>query len=399
VAGPLVFISRLTKLPLLDVDGSVVGRVDDAVLAPSAGGAPPVVLGFVVVMSRRRIFIAASRVASIDGAGLRLRSAAVDLRPFQLRSGEVSATSLLDRRLGSGVVIDFAIQRADRPVGGWTVAALAIGSHGPLRRRRTARTVDWREGAELFDAGGVAQEMAALRDMHPSEQARAVRHLSDAQRQRLAEAMDDEDLADLLEELDEPEQARIIESLEVDRAAHVLEEMAPDDAADLLGELPGEERRKLLEAMDPDEAGPLRRLLLYDRHTAGGLMTPEPLIAMAGTTVAEALARMRSDEVPAAIAAQVFVVQPPGQTPTGRYLGAVGFQRLLCEAPGSTLGQCVDGDPDPIEPSLPEIEVAERLAAFNLIAVPVCDDAGRLLGAVTVDDVLDRTLPVGWRTH
>src|SRR5207302_3068016 len=133
-------------LPLLDVDGSVVGRVDDAVIAPSAGGAPPVVVGFVAVMSRRRIFIAATRIASIDAAGVRLRSAAVDLRPFQLRSGELSAASLLDRRLENDVVLDVAIQRSEHAIGSWSVAALAVGASGPLRRRRSTRTLDWREG-------------------------------------------------------------------------------------------------------------------------------------------------------------------------------------------------------------------------------------------------------------
>ena len=159
----------------------------------------------------------------------------------------------------------------------------------------------------------------------------------------------------------------------------------------------GEERSRLLAAMDPQEADPVRRLLVYDHHTAGGLMTPEPVIEHPLATVAHALARLREPELPAAIAAQVFVTERPTQPPTGRYLGAVGFQRLLREAPGTQVGRCLDEHPDPIAPDLAEVAVAERLAAYNLLAVPVCDAAGRLLGAVTVDDVLDRTLPAGWR--
>jgi Mg/Co/Ni transporter MgtE len=93
----------------------------------------------------------------------------------------------------------------------------------------------------------------------------------------------------------------------------------------------------------------------------------------------------------------VFVAQPPTQTPTGAYLGSVGFQHLLREPPSTRVGTCIDAAPAVISPALTELAVAERLAAYNLLAVAVCDDQGRLLGAVTVDDVLDRTLPRGWR--
>src|SRR5439155_759284 len=113
------------------------------------------------------------------------------------------------------------------------------------------------------------------------------------------------------------------------------------------------------------------------------LMTPEPVIEHPLATVAHALARLREPELPAAIAAQVFVTERPTQPPTGLYLGAVGFQRLLREAPGNQVGRCLDEHPDPIGPDLAEVAVAERLAAYNLLAVPVCDAAGRLLGAVT----------------
>jgi Mg/Co/Ni transporter MgtE len=187
--------------------------------------------------------------------------------------------------------------------------------------------------------------------------------------------------------------------MEPERAARVLEEMEPDDAADLLSELDAEHQAALLEAMDPEEADPLRRLLLYEGHSAGGLMTPEPLVLLPEATVAEALARIRAEEVPAAVASCVFVTQPPTQPPTGIYLGALSFQRLLREPPSTRLADLVDGQPEAVPPDMPEIEVAERLAAYNLLAVPVCDESGFLLGAVTVDDVLDRTLPVGWRTH
>jgi Mg/Co/Ni transporter MgtE len=114
------------------------------------------------------------------------------------------------------------------------------------------------------------------------------------------------------------------------------------------------------------------------------------------TAVAEVLARLRDPEIAPAIAAQVFVCEPPTETPTGRYLGMVGFQRLMREPPSHPVSQCAS-ETGWVPPDLGQREVAERLAAYNLIAVAVCDDAGRLVGAVTVDDVLDRVLPIGWR--
>ncbi|MBV9839216.1 MAG: magnesium transporter, partial [Solirubrobacterales bacterium] len=177
----------------------------------------------------------------------------------------------------------------------------------------------------------------------------------------------------------------------------VLDEMEADDAADLLAEFPVTRQAELLGAMDPDEAEPVRRLLGYDPHTAGGLMTPEPVILDGRATVAEALARIRDPDLPVPIAAQVFICQPPLETPTGRFHGAIGIQRLLREAPGKPLSRCLDDDWEPVAPDLGEREVAERLAAYDVVALPVCDSARRLVGAVTIDDVLDRVLPANWR--
>ena len=237
---------------------------------------------------------------------------------------------------------------------------------------------------------------ARLRDMHPSDVAGVVRALPLTQRKQLAAAMDDERLADLLEELPEAEQLRIIEGLDTERLVGVLEEMEYDDLADLMAEMPGEQRTQLLEAMDDEDADVMRRLLSYTEGTAGALLTPEIVIAGPATTVAEALADIRDPEWLSSIAAQVFVVQPPFKPPTGQYLGMVHFQRLLREPPAMELGRILVNEPT-ITSDTPEREVAERLASYNLLAIGVCDEAGRLLGAITVDDVLDRTLPTGWR--
>lgn len=396
-AGPPIYVSRLVRLPLLDNDGVPIGRVDDVVLGPSMLTRAPRVFGFIAVVQRRQIFINANRVSAISADGTRLGSGTVDLRRFQLRSGELLVRrGIIDRHIGGEVVNDLSLVAATEPAG-WEVATISLSSAGLLRRRRAGRVVAWHELPVLFDTGPVGREIAALREMHPSEVADAIAELPMERRHALVDAMEDEQLADLLEELPEDEQVRLIEQLDVERAADVLEEMEADDAADLLAELPRKEREELLEAMEPDEATPLRRLLTYAGNTAGGLMTPEPLIVTPETTIAEVLARMRNPELPPALAAQVFVVEPPTETPTGKYIGAVGFQRLLREPPSSLVSSCLDPVNETVPTGMSELEVAEKLAAYDAIAIPVCDASGRMVGAVTVDDVLDHLLPADWR--
>ena len=396
------YLSRLQRLPLVDGEGTDLGRVDDVVIVPSAPGEAPPVIGFVVsTPGRRRIFVNGNKVAEIDPSGVRLVQGTVDYRAFRKREGELLARAdIIGRRVGGEVVADLSIIPTPLGTRAWQVHDVSLVTPGVLRRRRPRRTVTWKELPDLFDTGRqVDRQVAALRDLHPSDVASRVVRLPLAQRRQLAEAMEDPELADLLEELPEDEQIRLIQDLGVERVATVLGEMEADDAADLLAEMSEGDREEVLGAMeDEEQADDLRRLLSYDSHSAGGLMTPEPLILRPDVTVGEALARLREFELPQVLACNVFVTEPPTEAPTGRYLGMVGFQRLLRVPPGEPIGQVLDDEaPEPVAPEAAEIEVARRLAAYDGLALPVVDRAGRLLGAVTVDDVLDRVLPVGWR--
>jgi CBS domain-containing protein len=361
------------RLPLLDAGGAAIGRLEDIVVTPGRPGTAPRVVGFVAISQRRRIFVNAGRVGTLDGDGARLRSWDVDLNPFKPKTGELLiGRDLLDKRIGDETVSDVALRPAgDGRQTWWEIAKVRLARGSMLRRRPSYRLLDGDEVPLLFAAqpgGEMAAEAARLRDMHPSDVAGIVRAL----------------------------QLRIIEGLDLDRMINVLEEMEYDDLADLLVEMPGEQRTRILAAMDEDDADVMRRLLSYEEGTAGSLLTPDIIIFGPTATVAEALAQIRDPEWLVSIAAQVFVVQPPYKPPTGTYLGVVHFQRLLRELPSTELGHCLETEPT-ITPDLPEREVAERLASYNMLAVGVCDPAGHLLGAITVDDVLDRTLPTGWR--
>lgn len=392
-----IYVTRLTRLPLLAADESPVGRIADVVLGAPYRDAPPRVIGFVATVQRRRIFVNAGRVAEVNGDGVRLRSGTIDLRHFEPRTGELLADGdLLGRRFGAEQVNDLGIVESRNQTWRWEVSTVSLRGFGP-RRRRNARLVAWRDVAEHFEVGAIGQEVSAMRDLHPVEMATALRKLPLERRRALADAMDDARLADLLEELTDEEQLALVEDLDHQRFADVLSEMELDDAADLLGELPGGLRIELLELMPDEPAGAIRRLLLYDEHTAGALMTPEAVIMAPDMTVAEALARIRESETHATLAAQVFVTDMPTQTPTGRYLGVVGFQRLLREPPGMGIGACVDESFPKLAPHVPEAEVARLCLAYELMALPIVDDTERLLGVVTVDDVLDSAMPHHWR--
>ena len=189
----------------------------------------------------------------------------------------------------------------------------------------------------------------------------------------------------------------MIQSLEAERAADVLEEMDPDDAADLIAELAPEVAEDILERMEPEEAEDVRSLLSYDAATAGGLMTPEPVILAPDATVADALAMMRDEELTPALACLAFVCRSPLDTPTGRFLGAVHIQRLLREPPSTLAAALVDKGITPLLPDSNIALVSRYFATYDLVCAPVVDADGRLLGAVTVDDVLDHILPNDWR--
>ena len=380
----------------MDGDGGTIGRVHDVVLLPVVGGESPHALGLVVQLRRRRlIFVSFGRIGEISTEGARLIGGTVDLGGFTVRTGEILASSLYGKEVPAGTVVDIAIAPRDTRRSGWEVTAVAI-SRGRGLLGNSPTIVGWDQCRELFDTTPLGGQFTRLREMRPADLAVAFGELTPDRRSQLAEALDDAELAGVLEEMPEEDSARLISSLALERGADVVEEMQPDDAADLLAEMPAEHRERLLKAMRGTQAEEVRRLLAYDAATAGGLMTSQPLIFGPQAPVAEVLAKIRDAKMVATAAAQVYVCEPPLETPTGSYLGTVGFQRLLRRPPATPVGQVIESRMF-VRPDLAERELAARLAAYNLIGVAVCDKAGHLLGAVTVDDVLDHLLPSGWR--
>jgi Mg/Co/Ni transporter MgtE len=359
----------------------------------------------VEVLGRRPIFVPMTRVISID-AGQVVTTGLVNMRKFQQRPTETLALGeLLDktvtlRETGEEVTV-FDLGMEPTRTKDWLITKVAIRKRGKRFGRRGQTLVvdvDAVTGLSLAEEQqGATHLLATLESMRPADLASVLHDLPRKRRAEVAAALADERLADVLEELPEEDQVEILRGLDVQRAADVIEEMSPDDAADLVAELPHDTAEFLLGLMQPKEAEGVRRLLTYDEHTAGGMMTSVPVILPPDATVAEALAQVRNPDLTPALAAQVYVCRPPLEAPTGRFLGVAHIQRLLREPPSALVSGVIDSELEPLRPEAQLEEVTGYLATYNLVAAPIVDETGRLLGAVSVDDVLDHLLPEDWR--
>lgn len=404
-----VFVARLAGCPVFDPGGDRVGRARD-VLVVYRKNDPPRVVGLIVeIPGKRRVFVSIGRVTSI-GSGQIIVTGLINVRKFEQRGGEVRVIAeMLGRRVvfadGSGTasIEDVAIEQS--PQSDWAVTQLFVRrpkTGSSLFSRGSTAFVEWgevREQAAKGESQPAEQLIATYSELKPADLANTLLDLPPRRRLEVAEELPDNRLADALEEMPEREQVNILAQLDDDRAADVLDQMQPDDAADLIAQLSSERGEHLLELMEPEEADDVRMLLTYAPDTAGGLMTTEPIIVSADSTVAEGLALVRRHDLAPALGAAVCVTLPPYEPPTGRYLGIVHFQRMLRYPPNVRLGTLLDTGLEPVTADAPAAEVARILASYNLVSVPVVDDSHRLVGVVTIDDVLDFLLPDDWRSR
>ena len=401
-----VFLARLAGTGVFDPNGDQVGKVRDAVATLRTNNQSPRILGIIVeVPPRKRIFVPITRVTSIDNGHV-IITGLLNMRRFEPRTNEITVLSeMLDRSVTlvetneKVTVEDIAMELSK--TGDWFIERVHIMKRGSgFLRRGSAITVKWSEisGFTLNENNqGITNLLGTLANLRAADLASVLHDLNLKRRVEVARALNDERLADVLEEMDEASRVELLAELEGERAADVLEEMDPDDAADLLREVGQERAQVLLALMEPEDAADVKRLMHYEDYSAGGMMTTEPIVLTTDSTVAEALAKIRSSEVSPGLAAQVFVCRQPIETPTGRFMGVVHIQRLLREPPSTLLGGILDTDIVPLSVETNLNEVSLYFASYNLLSVPIVDSNDRLLGAVTVDDVLDHLLPENWR--
>ncbi|TWV53930.1 magnesium transporter [Streptomyces misionensis] len=402
----LVYLAQLLRRPVVGGDGEVVGKLVD-VIVRLRGHDYPLVTGLVVRVGGREVFLPAEQVTDLDRDKITLASPRVDLRRFERREGEVLLRAdVLGHRVID--VADVELVRAydielEQRLDQWVLTCLDTRRPPRLRRLLGGRTArpDWRDWKCFEPLIGHARSarargpFARLGRLRPADLADL---LEDANRTESHEILqtvhaDPELEADVFEELEPDSQTRLLGERSDAEIAQVLARMRADDAADALNDLPQSRRQPVLDALPSGQRTKVLTLMGFNPSSAGGLMALD-VLAMAGTsTVAEALR--------AAGAARAL--QPQALTSVyligeeRRLLGVAPLVELLQADPAARLEEVADRDPVRAGPDTDVEDVALLMTDYNLLTVPVVDDEERLLGVITVDDVLDAVIPEDWR--
>ena len=233
---------------------------------------------------------------------------------------------------------------------------------------------------------------AGLAELHPADLATIIDQLGRRDRAGILASLDDEAAADAIEEMEPETQVEVLEDLEPERAADILEEMSPDDAADLVADLSEAAREEILALMEHEEAAEVKELLQYPEDTAGGTMTTEYVAVPATLTASQTIDRLRELEPDAETIYYVYVTDDDG-----RLVGVLSLRDLIVARPETLIANVMFDEPVTVGVLADEDEVAHVVARYNLLAVPVVNDGGQLVGIVTVDDAIDTVLPSGWK--
>ncbi len=405
----MLYLSQVLGRPVRDLEGERVATIKDVIVRLGEEDHPPM-LGLVARYRRRDFFVSRWRITNFDEHGVGLNSDILDLRPFVRRDNEVLlARDVLDKQLidvdGKRVVRVNDVQII-AAAGDWRVTGADVSLQGLWRRlapasflgaRKPVEVIDWSDvGYLATDAATVQLKSASgkLARLHPVEIARLAEALSYHHGSEVVESLDDETAAETLEEMPSERQARILGDMDEERAADILEWMSPDEAADVLGDLPEEKAEELLGLMESEEQAEVAELLPYADDTAGGLMTTEFVTLPRELTVGEALARLREMAETPNMIYYLYVVASEG---SWQLEGVIALRSLILADPSVPLANVMRTEFQKADADESAEDVAHRIAEYNLLALPVVDEAGEILGIITVDDAMEILLPKDWR--
>src|SRR6266852_8034142 len=404
----MLYLSQVLSRPILDLEGERVATLKDVIVRLGEDEHPPV-SGFVARYRRRDFFLPRWRISHFGEEGVRLNSDILDLRPFMRREGEVLlARDVLDKQLidvdGKRVVRVNDVQIIEA-ANEWRVTGADVSLSGLWRRLapaflrsgRPVEVIDWADVGYLATDAATVQLKSSrgkLTRLHPVEIARLAEAFSYQQGAEIVEALDDETAAETLEEMRDERQAQILSDMDEERAADILEWMSPDEAADVLGDLTEDKAEDLLNRMEDAEQLEVAELLPYADDTAGGLMTTEFVTLPCDLSVGEALARLREMAETPNMIYYLYVV--PAED-SWQLVGVIALRSLILSDPSAPLAEVMRAEFQRAHPDDPATEVAQKIAEYNLLALPVVDEAGDILGIVTVDDAIELLLPKGWR--
>jgi len=406
---PLLHVSLVAPGVLRDRSGAQLGRVVDLIVRLDQPGYPAVT-GVLAAIERRQSFVPADQIGDIQSGAITLSRERLDLRPFQRREGEVLLRKdVLDRQLinveGARLVRtnDIELGRVGQT---WRVLGVDTSLRGALRRllpRKLAGRVgpghvlDWAYVEPFLGHVPTVRlkvPHAKLARLHPAQIADLIEAASHREGDEIIQAVahDRELEADVFEELDPQHQREFLDERSDAEIAKVLERMAGDDAADVLVELDEDRREGALSLLPEVQRRELRTLLGFDPATAGGLMTTEAIVLDEYATVGQALELVRTGAAASTALGSVCVIDAEQ-----RLRGLVTLIELVQSPAEAELGSLAISGPIRVAPDADVEEVARLMADFNVTAVPVIDEEQRVMGIVTVDDVLEVALPKRWR--
>jgi CBS-domain-containing membrane protein len=406
-----IMVTQLLRSPVLNPAGAEVGRLQDVVVKLAEGGYPPVT-GLKVRVGAQDVFVGKELVDRLEPGAVRLNTHTIHTQTFQRRPGEVLlAADVLGRHLVD-VTRGRIVQAHDLVLAptedGWRLQGIDRSPQAMLRRlvprrgrpdlRRHA-ILDWKDVQPFMGHVPTAKllmPLQRLRRLHPAQIADIVEGASHAEGEEIIKAVesDAELTADVFEELDSEHQAEFIKSRSNEEAARVLDRMAPDDAADLLGALDQERRLPILNLMSPSQQHKLRKLMQYHPTTAGGMMSPDYVWVVKGSTAALAIEAVRiDDKAPHQLLNTVFVTEQEG-----KFIGSVSLADLV-RADAEKRVEELDLTDCAIGASADFADVTLMMADYNLTALAVTDRTGNLIGAISVDDLLEALVPEDWRNR
>ena len=403
----MLYLSQILGRPIFDAEGEKIAVIKDVIVRYGEEDYPPLV-GLVARYRRRNFFMSRLRISSLGENGAKMNSEIINLKPFTRRVNEVLlAKDVLDNQLidvdGKRVVRVNDVQIIE--VGDqWRVSGADVSLQGFLRRlmpkgfygsSRIVEVIDWADvGYLATDSASSTVKLKSSKDklsrLHPVEIAQLAESLSPIHRTEIVESLDDEIAADTLEEMSTENQARILEDMDEERAADLLEEMSPDDAVDVLGEMDEEKAQELFDLMEDDEKADVAELMSYEHDTAGGLMTTEFIVFPKTLTVAQAIARLREMAETPAMIYYIYVVEEEN---SWKLAGLITLRSLILADPTLPLAEVMRDKFQFAHPNDDAEETAQKIAEYNLLALPVIDDDGDIAGIVTVDDAMEILLP------
>jgi CBS domain-containing protein/sporulation protein YlmC with PRC-barrel domain len=404
-----LYLSEFIKKPVLSPTGEKIGKLKDVIV--SSDHSYPIIKALKINTNDKRTLNISWRYIGTLGNEIKLKYPLKDFKEYKIQKHDIILLKdVMDRQVVD--IEDKKIRRVNdikiSPTNGhFHVIGVDIGVNGILRRlslNRIAKPFGITSNEDLIswkDIDTVESDYSKvklkvpkqkIKKLHPADMAEIVDQLGLNESLNILNSLDDESAADTLEEVSPERQVSLLEGMDSQRAAELLDEMSPDDAADVLADLPDEKAEELLDLMEPEESDDLRKLLKYPENTAGGIMTTEFAYVDQDLAVKDVLNSLRQMADDVETIYYVYIISKKGDL-----VGVISLRDILLSEPETKVSEIMHTHIIKANVMEDQHEVAQKIAKYNLIALPVVEDETQLRGIITVDDAIDIVLPTAWK--